>query len=116
MTDVANQVQKEDLPQWTFGDRLRKARRHCHLSQADLAAALGISTPRLGNWESGANGPRGSELIDFARRAAAVTDVPVEWFLGLESPRSRCFSESMLVGEVVGWQITDAPMPTAVAA
>jgi len=41
-----------------IGERIRGARRALGLSQADLAAKLGVSQPAVANWEAGAHDPR----------------------------------------------------------
>lgn len=81
----------EAVPEWTFGDRLRKARRVAGLSQAELADALGVSTARLSNWEAGYNLPR--DLVRTANAAGVATGVATEWLLGLLPEQSRCFTQ-----------------------
>lgn len=72
-------------PEWTFGDRLRKARRHAGLSQEQLADALAIGRERYSGWETGrGRPPGGDEFVKLAKRAAEATEVPLEWLLGLE--------------------------------
>ena len=87
----------DEFPEWTFGDRLRKARRHAGMSQAEMATAIGASTARLSNWEAGYNLPR--DLVGTAEAVASATadaghPVPAGWLLGLIL-RSRCFSPEL---------------------
>jgi transcriptional regulator with XRE-family HTH domain len=65
------------------GERLVQAREARDLSQAELAAKLGIGRPRLGAWEVGRNGipKRFGELI------AAALDVPLEWLTSFDDDR-----------------------------
>lgn len=64
------------IPQWTLGDRLRKAREHAGLkSQADLATELGISRGSVANYEQGKSRPIRPILIAWALR----TGVPLSW-------------------------------------
>lgn len=82
-------MEKRPVPRWTFGDRVRKARRELRLSQAALAdqlgAALGspLSTQTVGSWESGMNSP--SDIVETSRALQEITGIPAEWFLGLMS-------------------------------
>jgi len=71
------------IPEWHFGDRLRKARRSAGLSQAEMATHLGVATARLSNWEAGINQPR--DLISMAMAASEATGVPAEWIAGLRT-------------------------------
>lgn len=73
-------VEELDLS-WTFGDRLRKARRAAGLSQQQLADAIGVKVQRLSNWEAGINEPRG--LVDTAQAIEDATTVPASWLLGV---------------------------------
>lgn len=63
------------IPEWTMGDRLRKAREDAGLSQAELADRIGISRNTVGNAEIGDRTP----LLVTLRAWADVTSVPVEW-------------------------------------
>lgn len=46
------------IPEWTIGDRIRKARRAADMSQAELADAIGVKVANLGNWEADTSKPR----------------------------------------------------------
>lgn len=60
------------------GDRLVRAREARDLSQAELAAKLGIGRPRLGAWEVGRNGiPK-----KFSEAISAALEVPIPWLAG----------------------------------
>lgn len=74
--------QAERVPEWTFGDRLRKAREDAHLDQATIAKMLGVSAGSVSNWEKGRGLPRGGE-VKLAQRWSEATGVPVVWILGL---------------------------------
>jgi transcriptional regulator with XRE-family HTH domain len=69
------------IPAWTFGDRLRKARRQAGLEQAQLAKKLGVSTASVSGWEADTNKPR--RLMAVAQQVAEVTGVDQLWLLGL---------------------------------
>ena len=68
------------IPQWTFGERVRKVRRQSDLTQVEFAEKLGVTRAALESWESGRNEPR--NIVDVAVRLEAITGVPRQWFLG----------------------------------
>ena len=68
-------------PDWTFGERIRKARRHLGLSQADMAERLGVGRKAYAAWEAEINGP-GTKLVPLCDRLAEMTFWPREWFIG----------------------------------
>ena len=65
-------------PQWTLGDRLRKAREVAGLSQGEMAEAIGIARNSVGRYESGAYDPPRPVLIAWAFR----TGVALDWITG----------------------------------
>lgn len=65
-------------PQWTLGDRLRKAREVAGLSQGEMAEAIGIARNSVGRYESGAYDPSRPVLIAWAFR----TGVALDWITG----------------------------------
>ena len=69
------------VPAWTFGDRLRKARRQAHLEQSDVAALCGVSTAAVSAWENDDSKPR--RLMAVAQLVAEATNVDQLWLLGL---------------------------------
>lgn len=78
--------QVTEIPSWTLGDRIVKARRHAHLEQRELAVALGVSAPLISKWERDVAEPRPSQVMKIAE----ATGVPYGWIVGAD-PRSRCF-------------------------
>jgi transcriptional regulator with XRE-family HTH domain len=71
-----------DEPAWTLGDRLRKAREHAGLSQAELAWQIGIARSSIVNYESDRSAPGRPVLLSWA----LCTGVRVPWLLaGSES-------------------------------
>lgn len=62
-------------PQWTFEDRLRKAREDANLKQSDMARLFRIGRSTVANWEAGRNRPDYLALEKWA----SVTGVPIEW-------------------------------------
>lgn len=63
------------VPQWTLGDRLRKAREHAAISSQQMADALDLSRNSITNYEHGRTRP--STLV--LRAWALATGVPLEW-------------------------------------
>ncbi len=71
-------AQEENLPMWTLGDRLRKARYHRGItSSGDMAKRLGVHRNSVINYES----DRITPPLDVVIRYARITTVPLEWFL-----------------------------------
>lgn len=52
---------------YEIGNRIRKYREECKLSQKDLAQKLGVSNSRVSNWEQGINRPDADILADLCR-------------------------------------------------
>ena len=70
------------IPEWTIGDRIRKAREHAGLDQDQLADLTGFGRSTLSNWEHDRNAPSVKKLLDLAR----ALDVPVTWLLTGDIP------------------------------
>lgn len=70
---------KRPVPEITFGDYVRIARRELGLSQGDLAARLGVSHSRLAAWETGRNVPHDIRRITDALERA--TGISRHWFI-----------------------------------
>jgi transcriptional regulator with XRE-family HTH domain len=66
------------VPGWTLGDRLRKAREHARLTQAELAAAIGIARSSVVSYESGRTTPSRPVVLSWS----LCTGVAAEWVLG----------------------------------
>jgi transcriptional regulator with XRE-family HTH domain len=65
----------EVVPEWTLADRLRKARLHAGLEQADLAREIGIGRSTIVNYEAGKTEPSRPVLLSWALRCG----VSFEW-------------------------------------
>lgn len=105
MSDVAVRP-RPLIPEWTFGDRVRKARRSAGLSQQELADALAVKLSRLASWESGKANPR--QLQDIARRVEDVTGVPALWLLGF-TPEPVIDAAGVAVAGVQNWKVLNDP-------
>lgn len=63
------------VPKWTLADRLRKARLHAGLEQAELAREIGIGRSTIVNYEAGRTRPSRPVLVSWAMRCG----VSFEW-------------------------------------
>ena len=63
------------IPEWTFADRLRKARESARMTQNDLATAIGVTKATISRAERG-EGITHRTLLQWS----TVTGVPLEWF------------------------------------
>lgn len=72
------------VPQWSLGDRLRKAREVAGMSQQDWADEVGISRGSVANYEAGKQKPRRPVLLAWAMRSG----VQLDWLAGGENPPS----------------------------
>jgi len=77
--DLAAQTEQERRE---VASRLRQARELLGLTQADVAAALGVQRTSINAIEAGKRNVNGVEL----RRLARLYRRPVEWLLGVDSP------------------------------
>ena len=71
----------QTVPEWTLGDRLRKARRLTGMTQTAFAAAIGQDSKAYSQWEADNNRPR--HLVEVCQRVEEVTGVSAAWLLGL---------------------------------
>ena len=77
--------QQASAPDWTFGDRVRKARRVAGMTTREFADALGITTAALSQYETDRSYPRRAR--ELAERIELTTGVPAGWLVG-EPPLS----------------------------
>ncbi|NUP83863.1 MAG: helix-turn-helix transcriptional regulator [Nonomuraea sp.] len=70
------------VPQWSLGDRLRKARETAGLEQGELAVRVGVSRGTVSNYELN-HGTRPRKPI-VLRAWAEQTGVPLWWIMGGE--------------------------------
>ena len=78
MDNTAPHGNDTNIPEFTLGDRLRKARTHRGLSVDDVAAVLGVSDRTVRNYESETTPIRRDTAIAWA----FATGVPFEWLWG----------------------------------
>lgn len=72
-----------NIPQWTLGDRLRKARQATGLSREEFADQILVSERTVANYETGAT-THPKKLI--LQQWAEATDVPYWWLVGDQEP------------------------------
>lgn len=72
------------VPSWTLGDRIRKARDHANLKQAELAELTGISRASIVSYEADKTAPRRPGLAAIAM----ATGAPLWWLLDEPAPVS----------------------------
>lgn len=65
-------------PEWTLGDRLRKAREVAGMRQEDLAGALHISRTAIAGWENDKHVPSWAAVKLWAE----LTGVDLAWLEG----------------------------------
>lgn len=84
MTPTGTQV-----PEWTLADRLRKIRRDRHMTQDQMAHALGVKPVTWSSWEAGRTRP--TDPIGLATRIETLYGIPAAWTLGVlnEAPQRR---------------------------
>lgn len=70
------------VPEWTLGDRMRKARMDARLTAQRISDLIGISRKSVTNYENGDTHP----LPVILQAWADVTGVYVEWLKGGEAP------------------------------
>lgn len=104
---MSAQATGHNLPQWTLGERLQKARTHAGLSRDDMAERLGISRNTVINYETDKTHPTERRK----RLWAMVTGVPVEWLEGVVTVRFPRRGRSHLTLVPTCW--SDAEMPYA---
>ena len=74
------------VPQLKMGDRLRVVRREYlgKMSQAEMAALLGVPRERYSQWESGGHEPRPADARRIANALERHTGVSAAWILGVK--------------------------------
>lgn len=80
-----------DLPHWTLGERMSKARESAGMTRRQMADELRVSERTIRNYE----GEHTRVTRDTVMAYAAITGVPVWWIeadggSATPAPRSRC--------------------------
>lgn len=69
------------IPQWSTGDRLRKARRDSGIGSQEMAARLGVARNTVTNYEADRTVIGADHLVTWC----AATGCSADWILGLSS-------------------------------
>ena len=72
---MSTQTSSGGVPEWTLGDRLRKAREYAGLHQQQLADEIGISRRSVSAYESSDTPPRRPVMLSWS----LVTGVSLTW-------------------------------------
>lgn len=68
-----------NVPVWTIGDRLAKARREAGIKSAkQMALLVGVDEKTIRNWENGTTRATHTACTTYAK----ITGYPVEWIEG----------------------------------
>ena len=70
----------------SFSELLKKCRKKQGISQAELAARLGVTQQAVGKWESGKSSPDPSTVA----RIAGILGTTADYLLGLYAPPPTC--------------------------
>ncbi|WP_181130012.1 helix-turn-helix domain-containing protein [Rathayibacter sp. AY1E1] len=73
------------IPQWTFGDKLRKARTTVGMDQKTFAERVNITPSSLAAYETGRSTPRFRDVHGLAASIELLTGIPRGWFLEFET-------------------------------
>jgi len=76
---VTEPIDDFEVPVFTIGDRLAKAREYRGITQEQIAEQLGRGRTTISAWESGQTQPR--DLMGILRRWSEITKVPLGWLL-----------------------------------
>ena len=97
---MSMQTASNNVPSWSVGDRLRKARETAGLSQSALSELTGISRRTITSYEGGTT-PKRTALLAWSM----ATGVPLDWLLtgdtgpdtpgGLPNHSSRCTTDDL---------------------
>lgn len=82
------------VPEWSFGDRVRKVRTEMGLDQREFAVKLELKAPTLSSYEAGRANPRSRDLPKLAARLELLTGVPRTWFLGWDNEKGPASEET----------------------
>lgn len=73
------------FPDWSLGDRIRKARVTVSMNQREFADAIKVKEGSLAAWETDRAQPR--NVVAVSKRIEMLTRIPAGWILGLVEGR-----------------------------
>ena len=97
--DAQTTYAEQIVPQWTFADRLRKARQIAGKDQRSFAADLGCTPSAYAQWEAGNSRPR--DIVGVAQQVEAVTQISASWMLGVDERAQKKAPTANGGGQVV---------------
>lgn len=74
------------VPEWTFGERLRKVRREVRLTQEAFSRRVGLNDRTLAAYETDFRAPGHRELMRIARTIEREFDYSSEWIVMGDGP------------------------------
>lgn len=74
------------IPEWTFADRVRKARLSVEMDQKTFAQQIGKTSSAVAQWEAGNSRPR--DIVNVAKSIEMLTRIPASWILGVDAPNA----------------------------
>lgn len=86
------------IPQWTRGDRMRKARETADIRTADMAAYFERDRKTINNWESDRTDPGRAVVMQWALRCG----VPHEWIESGATPEGPDTGDGLVI-DATGW-------------
>lgn len=95
-----------NIPVFSLGDRMAKARSHAGYSQQEMADQLHVSRVTLSRYESGDRTPN-KELV---QALADATGVPVSWFYQDETSQPSQATPQRFLVEVSDGTLTASPL------
>jgi transcriptional regulator with XRE-family HTH domain len=99
----------DNIPQWTRGDRLRKAREIRGLSQKEMAEKFDVGRTTISAWEDDVQPTKGIDLMEMLERWADYTEVDAAWLAGFRTGSNRHLS--LIAGERTGDAARDGGAP-----
>lgn len=102
------------IPEWTFGDKLRKARAEVGMDQREFAMALGLTSSTLAAYETGRANPRFKDVGQLATKLESVTRISRSWFLGVNSRTSDYKATITHIGRPGNRRDAGRPVPPSV--
>lgn len=74
-----------ELPEGTLAERIRKGRLALRLSQAELAAELGVKAQSVSAWETGISRPS----LDVLQKICKLYRVSLDWLIAGPVPVAK---------------------------
>ncbi|MBQ9918045.1 MAG: helix-turn-helix transcriptional regulator [Microbacterium sp.] len=71
------------VPEWSFAEKFRKARKIAGMEQREFAEALGLTSSTVASYETGRSTPRFRAASPLAKKIQMLTNIDYRWFLDL---------------------------------